>query len=201
MRETVPNTEPSDADLMRRAADGDRDAFAAIYQRHHASIYRFARLMTGSSTIAEDVVQDVFLAVMRDAARYAPERALLSTYLYGIARHQTRRRLARERRFAALTMAGACEPAAPGDLVNDWVHASEIDRLRRAILTLPSRYREVIVLCELQDVPYAQAAATLGCATGTIRSRLHRARQLLATKFQRADARIAPAQAGMRCAV
>ena len=66
--------DPDDADLMRRAAHGDRDAFAALYRRHQARVYRFARLMTGSSTAAEDIVQEVFLVVMRDAARYDPAR-------------------------------------------------------------------------------------------------------------------------------
>ena len=66
-----------DADLMLKAAHGDRDAFAALYRRYHAMVYRFARLMTGSSNAAEDIVQEVFLAVMRDAARYDPARAAL----------------------------------------------------------------------------------------------------------------------------
>ena len=57
--------------------------------------------------------------------------------------------------------------------------------LRRAIVRLPARYREVIVLCDLQDVSYADAAQALGCAIGTVRSRLHRARHLLADKLQR----------------
>jgi len=91
--------DPDDADLMRRAAHGDRDAFAALYRRHQARVYRFARLMTGSSTAAEDIVQEVFLVVMRDAARYDPARAALTSYLYGVARHQTRRRRARDRQF------------------------------------------------------------------------------------------------------
>jgi hypothetical protein len=83
----------SDIDLMRRTTAGDRDAFATLYQTHHATVYRFARLMTGSTAIAEDIVQEVFLALMRDASRYDPARASLTTYLYGSARHHTRRRL------------------------------------------------------------------------------------------------------------
>src|SRR5262245_5161237 len=89
----------SDSDLMRRAAHGDRDAFTQLYRRHHGMVYRFARLMTGSTAAAEDIVQDVFLVVMRDAGRYDPARAALATYLYGVARHQTRRRIERERQF------------------------------------------------------------------------------------------------------
>ena len=102
MSDGTHRREPSDADLMRRTASGDREAFAHIYRKYQATIFRFARLMTGCNTAAEDIVQEVFLALMRDASKYSPERASLSTYLYGVARNQTRRRLLRERRFVAL---------------------------------------------------------------------------------------------------
>ena len=80
-RNTCPTglsrADPSDADLMRRTARGDRDAFGHIYRRYQATIFRFARLMTGCNTAAEDIVQEVFLALMRDASTYSPERASL----------------------------------------------------------------------------------------------------------------------------
>jgi RNA polymerase sigma-70 factor (ECF subfamily) len=59
-----------------------------------------------------------------------------------------------------------------------------LDALRRAVLSLPLRYREAVVLCDLQETPYAEAADALGCAVGTVRSRLHRGRALLAAKMQ-----------------
>jgi RNA polymerase sigma-70 factor (ECF subfamily) len=175
-----------DRDLMRRTAQGDREAFATLYRLHHASVYRFARLMTGSSASAEDVVQEVFLGLMRDASRYDPARASLTTYLYGSARHHTRRRLLRDRLFVTLDedAAGPC-PSRP-DAADELIRQRDVDDLRRAIVRLPARYREVIVLCDLQDVSYADAAQALGCALGTVRSRLHRARQLLADKMHRA---------------
>jgi RNA polymerase sigma-70 factor (ECF subfamily) len=192
---------PSDQELMLRTAAGDRTAFAALYQRHSASVYRFARLMTGSGTAAEDVVQEVFLVVMRDASRFDAARGSLSSYLYGIARYHTRRRLLRQRRFVALDPGDAMhEAAADNDPAVDALRASELRRLRRAIVALPSRYREVLVMCDLQDVSYADAAATLGCAIGTIRSRLHRARELLKTKMLRAE-QSTSVQRSIRCAV
>jgi RNA polymerase sigma-70 factor (ECF subfamily) len=176
-----------DSDLMRRAANGDRDAFAALYHRHHAMVYRFARLMTGSANAAEDVVQEVFLVVMRDAGRYDPTRAALPSYLYGVARHQTRRRLARDRQFVAFDggASDSTEPVAEGDVTATLERRQTLQRLRRAILSLPRRYREVIVLCDLQDVSYSDASTALGCAIGTVRSRLHRARHLLTQKMGR----------------
>ncbi|HEX5107871.1 MAG TPA: RNA polymerase sigma factor [Vicinamibacterales bacterium] len=198
----------SDADLVRRTSRGDRDAFALLYRRHQATIFRFARFMTGCDAAAEDVVQDVFLALMRDAARYDARRAALSTYLYGVARHLTRRRLLRERRFVALDALDgerAPEPPAADDLDADVLRRGAMRQLRRAILALPSRYREVVVLCDLEEVSYADAAATIGCPIGTIRSRLHRARQMLshtlsANGTESRNDRV-PAAARLRCAV
>jgi RNA polymerase sigma-70 factor (ECF subfamily) len=204
--------EPTDAELMERTARGDRDAFAVLYRKHQGTIFRFARLMTGRETDAEDIVQEVFLVVMRDPQRFEPERASLSTYLYGIARRQTRRRLLRDRRFIALDGAGhGIEPCAAGDADSELSRRSELLELRRAILTLPSRHREVIVLCDLQEVTYAEAAATIGCPLGTVRSRLSRARRLLLERLQRvrrtttgtdgAPTGRASLSARMRCAV
>jgi RNA polymerase sigma-70 factor (ECF subfamily) len=195
--------EPSDAELMRRTASGDRDAFASLYQRHQATIFRFARLMTGCDAAAEDVVQEVFLTLMRDASRYDATRASLTTYLFGVARHLTRRRLLRERRFVAFDSI-APEPAARDDLDAGMVRRRSAEELRRAILALPSRYREVVVLCDLEEMSYAGVAEAVGCPVGTIRSRLHRARQMLAAALaagtgSRAE-RIASA-VRVRCAV
>lgn len=93
------------AELVRRAAAGERDAFAAIYERYRTRVYRFARLMSGSSSTAEDVPQEVFVTLMRTLVRYEPQRAELLTYLYGRARNVTRNQLRRERRFVMLDAA------------------------------------------------------------------------------------------------
>jgi len=194
----------ADSDLMRRTAAGDRDAFTALYRRHQAMVYRFARLMTGCNSTAEDIVQDVFLVVMRDAARYDPARAALSSYLYGIARHHTRRRLARDRQFVAFDSrcSEVMPPVAEDDVDVTLERRQTLERLRRAILSLPRKYREVIVLCDLQNVSYNGAASALGCAVGTIRSRLHRARHLLSQKMGSAMSSDEENQRlSMRCAV
>ena len=192
----------SDQALIERTADGDREAFATLYRRHQGVVYRFARLMTGSSAAAEDIVQEVFLILMKDADRYDADRAALTTYLFGMARRVTRRRLLRERRFVDIgTTRGPSQWNVTPDISAEFEHRDALQQLRCAILSLPSRYREVVVLCDLEGIPYEAAAASIGCAVGTIRSRLHRARRLLATKLQRADATHSVARAVMRCAV
>jgi RNA polymerase sigma-70 factor (ECF subfamily) len=138
--------------------------------------------MCGSPSLAEDVVQDVFLAVIEDATRYRPGRSGVVPWLLGIARNHVRRW--RYRR-PVLPLPGAetdegrrliVETDPIGDLTRQRHEAA----LARALLDLPARYREAIVLCDLQELSYELAASTLGCAIGTVRSRLHRGRALLA---------------------
>jgi RNA polymerase sigma-70 factor, ECF subfamily len=182
---TVGADEPADAELVRRALAGERDAFEGIYRRYHAVVYRFARMMSGSAAVAEDVTQEVFVALMRDLGRYEPQRAGLATYLYGVARNVTRARLRKEQRFVNLdeVSGDATEPVGPDNPSEALAHSQDLLRLRRAIVSLPSRYREAVILCDLHDLSYAEAAAVLGSPVGTVRSRLHRARSLLAQRF------------------
>ena len=90
-------TEPTDTELLERMASGDRDALALIFRRHQATVYRFSRQMLGSSEAAEDVTQDVFVALAKGASRFNPAVASLSTYLYGIARNLVLQRHKRSR--------------------------------------------------------------------------------------------------------
>jgi RNA polymerase sigma-70 factor (ECF subfamily) len=179
-----------DGDLLRLIAIGDRDAFSALYHRYQDIVFRFALQMSGSDVVAADVTQDVFLLVLtRHANRYDPSQASFSTYLYGVARHMTRRRLHRERRFVTLgretrTASERPEPIVAGSALDDVVKQQRIEQVRRAVVSLPSRYREVIVLCDLHEHSYAEASAIIGCAVGTVRSRLHRGRSLLHDKLE-----------------
>ncbi len=186
--------ELSDEELLARTAAGDADAFAALYRRRQAGIYRFALQMCGSEGIAEDVTQEVFMTLVRESQMFDPARGTLSAYLYGVARNQVLRRLEKERHFVALpdeTMedgiaptGGAPHPVASDDPLAELTRSELIETVRGAVLTLPAHYREVVVLCELHEMSYAEAADALGCAVGTVRSRLHRARSLLVERLQ-----------------
>lgn len=184
--ELLPGSGPDD-DLLARIAAGDEAAFTALFRRRQGDVYRVALLMTGRPATAEDVTQEVFLVVMRDAARYESGRATVKSWLCGIARNQARRRLEREGRAEPLVDHGEDEIAAvvvQADPLIDIANRQRLDVLRQAILSLPLRYREVVVLCDLEEISYADAAVALDCAIGTVRSRLHRARALLAAKVR-----------------
>ena len=171
--------------LVERACSGDGEAFKEIYRMFAPLVHGIVLARVPYDDV-KDIVQEVFLALMRDASRYDPARASLTTYLYGSARHHTRRRLLRDRFLVRLEdQADLCLPAAAATAAEDLIRQRDVQHVRRAIVRLPARYREVIVLCDLQDVSYADAAHALGCAIGTVRSRLHRARHLLADKLLR----------------
>ena len=177
-------TEPTDAELLDRIAAGDREALAIVFRRHHGTVYRFSRQMLGSIEAAEDVTQDVFVALTKSAARFDPAVASLSTYLYGIARNLVLQRYRRSRaRFEvhidAVSGDDEAAFAISSDPADSMARAHATRQLRQAILRLPVHYREVVVLCELNGLSYEDAAAIVGCPIGTVRSRLSRARHML----------------------
>lgn len=182
-------TDLSDSELLRSMLAGDEEAFALLYQRRQGGVYRFALQMSGSKPIAEDVTQEVFLFLMRDGHVFDEARGSLSAFLFGVARNHVLRRLRVEHLLAPLGDDGDEDVPllqASSDLcpLEDLTRAETIESVRKAVLSLPAKYREVVVLCELQDVSYGETAEILGCAIGTVRSRLHRARALLLAKLR-----------------
>lgn len=181
----------SDDDLLRLISKGHEPAFVEFYRKHQRAVFRFALHMSGKIEIAEEVTQEVFITVMGVAKQYDSKRGSAASYLYGITRNFVLRSLERERPYvAALEDAdGEQEGAMAGDqdLVSELTRNERIESLRKAVLALPPAYREVVVLCDLNELDYAQAAEALGCAIGTIRSRLHRARALLMEKMRAAE--------------
>jgi RNA polymerase sigma-70 factor (ECF subfamily) len=214
--------ELTDDGLVRRMIAGDEEAFSLLYRRRHPSIYRFALHMSGNTAIAEDVTQEVFMALVRDTKRFDPARGTLGGFLYGIARNHLRKRWEQDRRLVPLLDDEIDLPSSnensnhyrngtsgngfhangsaqangngngnghhPVPLSRDEFASLEtIGRVRQAISTLPENYREVVVLCELEELSYEEAASALDCPVGTVRSRLHRARALLVEKLREAQ--------------
>jgi RNA polymerase sigma-70 factor (ECF subfamily) len=189
MREALATT--NDETLLRLMMAGDGDAFAALYDRRQGGVYRFALRMSGSHAVAEDVTQDVFVALMRDGSGYDSSRGSVAAYLYGMARNRVLKRLARDRSFVSLSNEATDEAAAGDqrfvtgdDPLDELTRNETIEAVRQAILALPPHYREVVVLCNMQEMNYEQAAAIIGCPVGTVRSRLHRARAMLIDKLR-----------------
>lgn len=174
--------------LLRRAAKGEEAAFTELYSRHQACLYRYALRMTGSPWSAEEIVQDVFMTLIRQPQKYDADKGEVGAFLFGITRNRVMKHLERSPRELSLDddseSALAKEPA---DLLTPavWAERRElVAQVRHAVLSLPPEFREAIVLCELEELSYEEAAAKSGCPIGTIRSRLHRGRALLMARLE-----------------
>jgi RNA polymerase sigma-70 factor (ECF subfamily) len=177
-----------DAELIAQARQGDAVAFSRLFSEFERPIFRYASHMCGRDA-ADDIVQETFLALLRGPARYDPRKGTTGNYLFGIARHFVLRRLGgKEAATSAVdeddTQESWVDEGQPS-VLDSLSRAETIQAVRAAIATLPAPYREVIVLCELQEMSYADAAAVAHCPVGTIRSRLHRAKDLLMMKLVR----------------
>jgi RNA polymerase sigma-70 factor, ECF subfamily len=178
--------EVDDAELLERARRGDENAFSQLFGRHQGAIYRYAVHMCGSAA-GDDIVQDTFLAVLGQRGRTDAPRSSVVGYLFGIARHLVLQRLGSkyEPPFTDTGDEDVSQVASDAlTALDDLTRAETIATVRAAVQSLPPVYREVVVLCELQDLGYAAAAVVVQCPIGTIRSRLSRARALLAAKLR-----------------
>jgi len=183
-------TDLRDEQLLRMMQAGDEDAFTALYRRRQGSIYRFVLEMSGSTALAEDVTQEVFMALIRENRGYDPARGSLVAYLLGMARHHALRFLKRDQTYVPVPQAeegwrdgGVAAPASGEDPHSAMSRRETIQSVRQAILSLPEHYREAVVLCDLNEMSYEDTASVLGCSVGTVRSRLHRGRALLLQKL------------------
>jgi RNA polymerase sigma-70 factor (ECF subfamily) len=180
-----PRPEDStDAELLERIGAGAEEAFIEFYRRRRDDVFRFAYALGRSVSVAQDVTQEVFLNVLEHAARYDGEKGTVHAWLYGCARHVVVDRFRADRRLASGT---APEESVACKGEDEVFRDQQVCRLHAEIMQLPFEYREALVLCELAELSYAETAAVLACPIGTVRSRLHRARALLAEGLGAAD--------------
>lgn len=182
----IAMNDSADEELLGQMVSGSEAAFVVLYRRCQGPTYRFALQMTGSREIAEEVTQEVFVTLIHSGGRYDPSRGPFLSWLLGIARNHVLRCLERERRYVGVEEGDfeRDDPPEAEDPLAELSREEACRNLREAIPLLPIRYREAIVLCDLQEMSYEDAARTLDCAVGTVRSRLHRGRALLAAKLR-----------------
>jgi RNA polymerase sigma-70 factor (ECF subfamily) len=180
----------SDAELLQLALAGDEAPFLVLYNRLKEGIFRYAFYMTNSKSAAEEVTQEVFMALLKDGRNYRADRGGVGAFAFGIARNMARRIERRERAYQPLPVDPALEGisknliSGPDILSGQMIRGEVVERVQAAIASLPDHYRQVVVLCDLCELSYADAACRLECAVGTIRSRLNRAHALLAKKLR-----------------
>jgi len=174
--------------LLRQAAKGDEGAFVALYRRHQASLFRYSLRMTGSAWAAEEIVQDVFMTLIRQPKKYDAEKGEVGAFLFGVTRNRVMKYLERVPRELPL------DPQLESGTTNEPVDMltpafcaerhERVEQVRDAVQSLPAEFREAVVLCELEELSYEEAAQRSGCPIGTIRSRLHRGRALLMARLE-----------------
>jgi RNA polymerase sigma-70 factor, ECF subfamily len=177
----------SDAHDLARARAGDSEAFESLFRRHGPPVFRFAWLLTGSESHADDILQETFMRLLDGGGGFDPARGSLAAYLCGIARHLAHR--AKDDHLVYVddvatrldVQPNARVPDLPLDLLE---RSRALERLYAAIRRLPPGFREVLILVELQEMSYLDAAAVAGVELGTVRSRLSRAKVQLAALLQ-----------------
>jgi RNA polymerase sigma-70 factor, ECF subfamily len=179
----------SDAELLQLSLRGDENGFRLLYERLKGGIFRYAFYMTNSRSAAEEITQEVFIALMKDGERYQEMQGDVGAFVFGITRNFVRQRERRERAHQPLPDDESAEAfrnlAWEGETVPEQLIRGElVESVRAAIGSLPEHYRQVVVLCDLCELSYAEAACRLECAVGTIRSRLNRGHAVLAHKLK-----------------
>lgn len=176
------STPDADGVLVREVAKGSEEAIAILYERHGGLIYRFSLSLSRDSSVAEEITQEVFLALMKQSSRFDPSRAELSTWLCGIARKMIWKQFKRQKRWQPIEARGdEGETTTLEDDPGVTLSRNELVSLvRRKVDDLAPHFREVVILCELEEMTYESAAVVLGVPIGTVRSRLHRAKAQLA---------------------
>lgn len=176
-----------DADLLRQSIQGKLAAFNTLYERYQRRIFRFVWHMCESSDIAEEITQEVFMHLISPPHRYDPAKGSVAGYLFGIARNLTRHAMRQTPEHLPITE--DVFERGDGTAVGDLDVLAQLDQrelvknLRKAVLSLPEPYREVLVLRDLEQMGHRETAELLQCSMGTVASRLHRARSLLKTRL------------------
>lgn len=170
--------EPADAELYARMRTGDRQALEILYERREPGLFRYALHVAGNRVMAEEATHDAFLSLMQPGSRFDPARGSVEAYLYGTVRNLIRSM--RRTRFGETGTEAAVNHDLLGALIGDEMTSA----LHAAVRELPSAYRDAVVLCDLEERSYEEAARAMECPVGTVRSRLHRARAMLAAKLR-----------------
>ena len=179
---------PSDDALIELIGNGDKRAMVSLFMRHNVRIHRFVMRLTGKSSIAEDIVSDVFLDIWRGAAEFSG-RSNVSTWLLGIARNKA---LSALRRRTETVLDYDAAVALVDDMDDPEVVADRASRgaiVRRCLTRLPPPLREIVDLIYYHEKTVAEVAEIVGIPPGTVKTRMFHARSRLQQLLENAGVR------------
>src|SRR5215212_3186652 len=171
----LQHVEIDDRELVRRVLAGRTDDFRVLVERYQQSVFRFASGLVGNREEAQDVTQEAFLAAFVNLSGYDPSRAAFSTWLSTIARNRCVILLKLHRPIANNEL-DSIGNVISGDPIANRELSQQLDR---ALAALPMEQRSAFVLAEIEELPYAEIARIEGTSVGTVKSRIHRAKQRL----------------------
>jgi RNA polymerase sigma-70 factor (ECF subfamily) len=177
---------PADEELLARHLDGDHDAFTELVTRHERRVYGICLRVLGHPEDAADAVQEAFLSVLRRAGSFHGGAAF-STWLYRVAVNAALDLARRRARLRTAPLDAEDVPQAAGGDPGESVAIAVT--VQAALTRVPEEFRVAIVLCDLCRLPYAEAAAILEVAVGTVKSRVFRGRAVLARELRALDPR------------
>lgn len=165
----------TDGELMSAVRAGDLDKLGELFERHHQRLYGFFARMTGNLAASQDLVQEVFVRMLKYRHTYRPDGSF-AAWMFTLARNAAADRRGRDR---ALVFDGAeafDDLPAPGRPEVDRLMKAEAEQsLRRAILQLPPEKRELLLMARFRYLPYDEIAEQLGTTIGAVKVRVHRA--------------------------
>jgi RNA polymerase sigma-70 factor (ECF subfamily) len=167
-----------DEDVMLQVRNGEVEMLGVLFDRYQTPLYNFYAKMTQDRAVSEDLVQEVFLRILRYRQTYRPGTAF-RTWMYQIARNTRLDQLHKTRPETPL----ASEPIAPASLSDSAQQQQEAATLQRALMHLPEDKRELLILSRFQELKYDEIARLLGCEVGAVKVRVHRALQQLREIF------------------
>ena len=163
--------EASDSSLMQAVREGDLGALAILFERHHRPLFNYFVHMNGNRELSEDLVQDVFVRMLKYRQTYKPERAF-AAWMYQIARNAQADSIGKHKLEVAMPER---EFASVNVMDENLKRKQEISLLKRALKRLPEDKRELLVLSRFQSLKYEEIASILGCDVGAVKVRVYRA--------------------------
>jgi RNA polymerase sigma-70 factor (ECF subfamily) len=179
----------SETELIERARAGDGDAFGELVERHKGAVYRAARAALRSPEDAEDVAQEAFVAAYRKLSQFrgdASFKTWLLAITWNVARSRRRSSWLWFQRFDSAAEQAGAEPPAPGQSHEQTLIQADLhERVRKMVMTMPPKFREVMLLAASGEHTLEEIGAILGIPTGTVKWRLSEGRRHLRARLAR----------------
>jgi RNA polymerase sigma-70 factor, ECF subfamily len=163
--------EATDSSLMQAVREGDLGALAILFERHHRPLFNYFVHLNGNRDLSEDLVQDVFIRMLKYRQTYQPDRAF-AAWMYQIARNAQADSIGKRKLEVALPEK---EFASVNVMEENLTRKQEISLLKKAMARLPLDKRELLVLSRFQNLKYDEIASILGCDVGAVKVRVYRA--------------------------